>query len=218
MIKYSCNLSFFYVIILIVRYGDSMKLKNIIKKQTTIIAIAVVLVATAALGVSYAIFFDVSVSSENQVITAGNLRLTVSGVTSITLSEPIATSAGLTSTPVNYTIVNTNSNLPAAYSIYLYADTGNVMGLDKIKISTDGNASAGSTAKVLSSITDTLTENSKTYYKISSGTLAAGASGSTNYLRLWVDEDLVTDEISDVAVNINMYIVTEVNESATSFQ
>ena len=192
-----------------------MKLKNIIKKQTTIIAIAVVLVATAALGVSYAIFFDVSVSSQNQVITAGNLRLTVSGVTSITLSEPIATSAGLTSTPVNYTIVNTNSNLPAAYSIYLYADTNNAMDISKIKVSVDGNGTSGSTAQVLNALTPTITENGKTYYRINNGTIAAGASGSTNYLRLWVDEDLVADDLTNVQVDISMYIVTEVDEATT---
>ena len=197
-----------------------MKIKNIIKKQTTIIAIAVVLIATAAIGVSYAIFFDVGVSSGNQVITAGNLQLTVWGssnqaISAITLSEPISTESGLTSSPIEYTVKNTSSNLPASYSIYLYADTNNAVNLSTVKVSLDGNQSAGSTAQILSSLTPTLTENGKTYYRINNGTIAAGASGSANYLRLWLDEDLIAEELDGVTVNISMYIVTEVNESAT---
>jgi len=189
-----------------------MKIKDIIKKQTTVIALAVVLVAVALIGVSYAIFFDVKTNSSNQVITAGTLRLTVSGINALQLSEPTNTSSGLSSAPVSYTVKNTDSNLPASYSIYVYADSSNAMDISKIKISTDGNATSGSTSVVLSSITDTFTENGKTYFKISSGNLAAGASGSTNYLRIWVDEELITDEINNVAISLNMYIISEVQE------
>ena len=189
-----------------------MKVKDIIKKQTTIVALAVVLVAIAVIGVSYAIFFDVKTNSSNQVITAGTLKLTVSDISALQLSEPISTSAGLTSTPVSYTVKNTDSNLPATYSIYIYADSTNTMDLSKIKISYDGNSTSGSTSVVLSSITDTFTENGNTYFKINSGSLAAGATGSTNYIRIWVDEDLVTDELTDVTLSLNMYIISEVQE------
>lgn len=189
-----------------------MKVKDIIKKQTTIVALAIVLVAIAIIGVSYAIFFDVKTNSNNQVITAGTLRLTVSGINALQLSEPMSTSAGLVSTPVSYTVKNTDSNLPAAYSIYIYADSSNTIDLSKIKVSLDGNSSSGSTSQVLSSIADTFTENGHTYFKISSGDLAAGASGTTNYVRVWVDEDLITDEISEVTVSLSMYIISEVKE------
>ena len=189
-----------------------MKVKDIIKKQTTVIALAVALVAISVIGVSYAIFFDVKTNTNNQVITAGTLRLTVSGINALQLSEPMSTSSGLTSTPVSYTVKNTDSNLPATYSIYVYADSSNAMDISKIKISTDGNATSGSTAVVLSSITDTFTENGNTYFKISSGSLTAGASGSTNYIRIWVDEDLITDEITNVTVSLSMYIISEVQE------
>lgn len=189
-----------------------MKVKDIIKKQTTIVALAIVLVAIAIIGVSYAIFFDVKTNSSNQVITAGTLKLTVSGISALQLSEPVSTSVGLNSTPVSYTVKNTDSNLPATYSIYIYADSSNTMDLSKIKVSLDGNATSGSTSKVLSSITDTFTENGNTYFKIGSGDLAAGASGTTNYVRVWVDEDLITNEISEVKVSLNMYIISEVKE------
>ena len=54
-----------------------MKIKDIIKKQTTIIAIAVVLVIITVIGVSYAIFFNVNRNTTDQVITAGNLSVTI---------------------------------------------------------------------------------------------------------------------------------------------
>lgn len=189
-----------------------MKVKDIIKKQTTVIAIAVALVAITVIGVSYAIFFDVKKNTDNQIITAGTLKLTVTGVSALNVSEPVDNTTGLKSAPVSYTVKNTDSNLPATYNIYIYANTENTMDISKIKISTDGNDSAGSTANALSGITPTFTENGKTYFQIDSGTLAAGASGSTKYVRVWIDEDSISDEITDKKVDLSMYIVSEVQE------
>ena len=189
-----------------------MKVKDIIKKQTTVIAIAVALVAITVIGVSYAIFFDVKKNTDNQVITAGTLKLTVTGVRALNVSEPLDGTAGLASSPVSYTVKNTDSNLPATYKIYIYANSANTMDISKIKISTDGNATKGSTAKVLSSITPTFTEGGKTYFQIDTGTLAAGANGTTKYVRVWVDEDSITGEITNKKVDLNMYIVSEVQE------
>lgn len=189
-----------------------MKVKDIIKKQTTVIAIAVALVAISVIGVSYAIFFDVKKNTDNQIITAGTLKLTVTGVSALNVSEPVDQTTGLKSTPVSYTVKNTDSNLPANYKIYIYANTANTMDISKIKVSTDGNASAGNTARVLSSITPTFTEGGKTYFQIDSGNLAAGANGATKYVRVWIDEDSITSEITNKKVDLNMYIVSEVQE------
>ena len=51
-----------------------------------------------------------------------------------------------------------------------------------------------------------------TYFKIDSGSVAAGASGTTKYIRVWVDEDLIADELKDITVSLNMYIISEVQE------
>lgn len=189
-----------------------MRVKDIIKKQTTIIAIAVILVTIAVIGVSYAIFFNVSKNSADQVITAGTLELTVSGINALTLSEPMTTAEGLTSKPVSYTVVNTDSNLPASYSLYVYAGSDNNIPLSSIKVSTDGDVSSGSTSTILSSIAETINENGTTYYRIDTGSLGAGASGTTKYLRIWIDEDLVADEINNGNLNLQLYVVSEVNE------
>lgn len=188
-----------------------MKIKDIIKKQTTIIALAVVAVAITAIGVSYAIFFDVKTNSNNQVITAGTLQLTIADFNSLVVDTPMGSEDGLKSAPVSYTPNNTG-NLPASYSIYVYADTSNNIDLSKVKVSLDGNATSGATSKSLTEITDTFTEDGKTYFKINSGTLAAGATGTTGFIRVWVDEDLMGDVADDVTVSLYMYITSEVQE------
>lgn len=189
-----------------------MKVKDIIKKQTTVIAIAVALVAVTVIGVSYAIFFDVQKNTNNQVITAGTLKLTIADVSALDVSEPLDEASGLKSDPASYTVNNTG-NLPANYKIYIYADTDNAVELSKIKVSTDGNATQGNTAKALSSIAERITENGNTYYEIGSGSVNAGASDATKYVRVWVDEDSITGEVSDKKVDLSIYIVSEVQES-----
>ena len=190
-----------------------MKIKDIIKKQTTLIAIAVILVTIAVIGVSYAIFFNVNRNTDDQVITAGNLELTVTGLTALTLKEPMTTSEGLASSPASYTVENTDSNLPATYSLYIYAGEGNTIDLSTIRISTDGDGTSGSTSTILTSIADTLVENGTTYYRIDTGDLGAGASSDTSkYIRIWIDEDLVADEINNGNLNLQLYVVSEVDE------
>ena len=184
-----------------------MKIKDIIKKQTTVIAIAVILVTIAVIGVSYAIFFNVNKNTEDQVITAGNLELTVSGISALTLTEPITTTEALGKEPISYTVVNTDSNLPASYSLYIYGGSGNTIPLSSIKVSTDGTNST-----ILSNLTPTISEGSTTYYRIDTGTLEAGASSTTKSLRIWIDEDLVADEITNGTLNLQLYVVSEVDE------
>ncbi len=182
-----------------------MKIKDIIKKQTTIIAIAVILVTITVIGISYAIFFDVSRNTQDQVITAGNLSVTVSA-TKVSLSEPMSTAEGLASTPITYTPSNTSSNLPASYTIYIFADSGNNIDLSTIKVSTDG-----STANVLTTL-PTMPESGTTYYQIDSGTITAGQSGTSKSLRIWIDEDLIPDEINNGNLSLSLLIVGEVQE------
>ena len=189
-----------------------MKIKDIIKKQTTIIAIAVILVTLTVIGISYAIFFDVRRNTNDQIITAGTLQLTVSGITALKVNAPMTESEGLTSSPITYTIENTASDLPAAYYLYIYAGSTNTIPLTAIKISIDGNATSGSTSTVLGNISETLNENSTTYYQIDSGNVPAGSSSSTQYLRIWVDESLLTDEIESGTLDLQLYVVSEVQE------
>ena len=182
-----------------------MKIKDIIKKQTTIIAIAVVLVVVTVIGVSYAIFFNVNRNTADQVITAGNLEITISaqGVTS---TEPMTTAEGLVSNPITYTPSNTSSNLPATYSIYIYAGSGNQIDLNTVKVSTDGR-----TSNVLTAL-PTDDDPGAGYYRITTGTVTAGQTGTSGSIRVWIDEDLIDDEIENQLLNLQLQIVAEVDE------
>ena len=190
-----------------------MKIKDIIKKQTTIIAIAVILVTIAVIGVSYALFFNVNKNTEDQVITAGNLALTVSGLTAGQISDTMSEAEGLASSPITYTVENTSSNLPAAYSLYVYGGLeegdkpANTIPLESIMFSTDGT-----TAKKLVDQTSIQTDNSQTAYLIDSGTIEAGGTASSKSLRIWIDESLLSSEIESGNLNLQLYIVSEVDE------
>lgn len=196
-----------------------MKVKDIIKKQTTLIVIAVAIVVVAAVSVSYAIFFDVK-AGETQIITAGSLKLTLSKFTALNISEPKTDDEGKKSTPVSYTVENTDSNLPASYFIYVYAGKDNAVTLDKIKISIDGDATSGSTFKAISSIETKLEDKEKEpgdnnqYYLIKSDTIPAGAERGPFYIRVWVDEDALTEDTEEAQIDLNLYVVSEVNDKA----
>ena len=190
-----------------------MKIKDIIKKQTTIIAIAVILVTIAVIGVSYALFFSVNKNTEDQVITAGNLALTVSGLTAGQISDTMSETEGLASNPITYTVENTSSNLPASYSLYVYGGLkkgdkpANTIPLESIMFSTDGT-----TAKKLVDQESVQTDNNQTAYLIDSGTIAARSTGPSKSLRIWIDESLLSSEIDAGDLNLQLYIVSEVYE------
>ena len=190
-----------------------MKIKDIIKKQTTIIAIAVILVTIAVIGVSYALFFSVNKNTEDQVITAGNLALTVSGLTAGQISDTMSETEGLASNPITYTVENTSSNLPASYSLYVYGGLkkgdkpANTIPLESIMFSTDGT-----TAKKLVDQDSVQTDNNQTAYLIDSGTIAARSTDPSKSLRIWIDESLLSSEIDAGNLNLQLYIVSEVNE------
>lgn len=182
-----------------------MKIKNIIKKQTTVIAIAVILITITVIGVSYSVFFDVKKNSQNQVITAGDLEMTLNAE-SLNITEAISTADGLALAGINYTPKNTG-NLNATYSLYIYASDANTVDLKYVKYSLDGKTSA-----VITSITDTITENGKTYYKVDSGTLEANASGSAKNIKVWIDSEIAPDTINGKNIDLSFYIVSEVQE------
>lgn len=188
-----------------------MKMKDIIKKQTTIIAIAVVVVTISAIGASYAIFFNVDKNSANQKITAGTLELSFS-VNALNQSEVLSTADGLKTTAAAYTVKHTSeSNLPATYSIYVCENSTNTIAASNLKYTTEGTSTAGSNAKNLTSITQE-TLNSKKCYKIDTGTINPGSTQATKYLRVWPDESIVTDEFENKALDLDLYIVSEVKE------
>ncbi|MCM1053744.1 MAG: hypothetical protein NC483_07210 [Ruminococcus sp.] len=183
-----------------------MKLKEVIKKQTLLIVLTVTVVALTTIGVSYAVFFDVKRNTKDQVITAGTLKITLSASGTIDWSEPRSDEEGKGADPLKYTVQNTDSSLPASYTVYIYAADGNTVPFDLVKFSTDGVET-----KVLGSQDHTdedISGVNRTIYKIESGNVAAGGSLEKT-LHLWVSD---TMEEGEFMVKLNLYIVSEVDE------
>ena len=185
-----------------------MKIKDIIKKQTMVIALAVILVTVSLIGVSYALFFQVNKNSTDQVITAGTLKVTISGST-LNQTEPMSESEGLSSDPFSYTVVNTDSNLPASYTLCIAEGSSNTINLGLIKISIDGYTVEGLTSKNASEVDDGVT-----CYEIGTGRVEANGSSETKYVWVWIDENSVNDEIDDKTLDLDLYVVGEVDESS----
>ncbi len=208
-----------------------MNIANIIKKQTTIIAIVVVLLITLAVGVSYALFYNVK-TGETQTVIAGTLKVTfeANGAkdNAFNNKEPMSETEGLETTSITYTPTNTG-NLPASYKIYLVLLSDNTVNAANIKFSVDGDQTKGSTATILSSknsiiVSDSDSKiNNQTAYEIDSGTISAPTSGNsqagtTKYLRVWIDEDSFPDTTDEAQLNLSILVVNEVNENSVPNQ
>lgn len=186
-----------------------MKVKDIIKKQTTVIALAVVLVVVAALGVSYAVFFDVKTNKNNQVITAGTLKLTMTNANALELTTPMDDADGLKTAAFTYTVKNTDSNLPASYKVYVYADSSNAIDLANIRVSLDGTTVKSLTSLPTGTCTDE-SNNSYTCYQIDTNDLNASESATSKNVRVWISED--SAEMTDKNLSLYLHINGEVKE------
>ena len=103
-----------------------MNYKAIIKRQSTVIAVAVICLTLATIGASYALFFQVETNSNNQVVTAGTLGVSYgSGSSSITTTklEPMSDDEALLSSTMTGTIyVENKGSLPALYEVSIGDD------------------------------------------------------------------------------------------------
>ncbi len=203
-----------------------MKVKDIIKRQTTMIALAVIVVVVATLSVSYAIFFDVSQNKNDQVITAGSLSLTLSGITELKELDVTSDESGKTGKSISYTLEN-KGNLPATYKIYIYASADSVSNIvDQVSVYAPSTSGANDVKKLInldSNGTEGLTLDNCTgtgnlckLFLLDSGTVAANTNESQKKLYIWVSEDGIEDELNG-SLNLNLYMVNEVDEeTATS--
>src|SRR5574344_344329 len=163
-----------------------MNYKNIIKKQTSIIAISVIGLCIILISTSYALFFKVSTSTNTQVVQTGTLTTTyTNGSTMTTDMIPQLDSEGLATTGYAFTVKNTGS-VAMNYEITIYNDPDATL----------------TNASDTSSETD---QNNIKYLIASSQTLVANATTTRN-IRIWIDTDAPEDIIDktvaiEIAVN-----------------
>lgn len=194
-----------------------MKYTKIIKRETKIMIAVVIVMLIVVLGVSYALFMQVTDNTNNQVITTGTLQVEYASsngyITSDNYDEliPMSNDKGLLQKGYSFSVKNTG-NLPVTYKVYLFineddynndkankkvsGDLFSDLSLIKYNIETN-KINDGEVKKVNEMPLDSSSGISK--YEIYTGTVSSNASLNNHILRIWLDEDL------DVS-NIGKYI------------
>lgn len=205
-----------------------MNYKAMIKKQTTIIAIAVICLTIATIGVSYALFFQVETNSNDQVVTAGSLNVSYgSGSSSISATDlvPVSDEEALLSKTMTGTIyVENKGSLPAEYEVAIgndltafeerenKSDNDKLLSHDYLRVAAYLNGELKVEPTTLSALEASL--HSEDAYKLFNGTLdttGTGNSTMTIVIKIWVDEDAPEAVIGDF-VYLKMDLTSEVDE------
>ena len=183
-----------------------MNYKEIIKKQSFIIALSVIVMAIILIGSSYALFSQVDKSTNAQVVETGTLSVTYTPSAESTTQtadiEPADESSAKTYT---FTVDNTGS-LAMDYNVLIYTDTGNTVPHSVITVKIDDGA-----ATVLSSLTkSTDSENINSIrYLLGQYTLAestAETHSKTHTVKVWIN-DTAAEELA----NSQMIVKVSVN-------
>lgn len=211
-----------------------MNYTNIIKRQNRAMIIIVFVLVLAVLGVSYAVFMQVGSNTNNQVITAGVLKIEYASTNgyingSNSTIVPKSNDKAFEEAGYNFSVKNTGT-LPVTYQVYLYINydeyekdkaAGTIKGnifekLEYLKYSLNTNNNKKNKISKLASVKkyvdETLVETSKLVrkYQIYEGTLSGNQTIDNHNLRLWLDEDADLDQI-----NRYVYLKLEVNSYVT---
>ena len=99
-----------------------MNYKDIIKKQTSIIAMSVIGMCIILISTSYALFMKVNTSTKNQVVETGTLKTEYAAGTTLTTAVlPQSDTEGLATSGYSFSVTNTGT-LPMKYEITIYND------------------------------------------------------------------------------------------------
>lgn len=207
-----------------------MNYKAIIKRQSTVIVLAVICLTVVTISASYALFFQVETNSNNQIVTAGTLDVEYgSGSSSIGATEliPMSDDEALSSYTMTGTIyVENNGTLPAIYEVDLgndaesfnarsnKADGDKLLSHDYLRIAAYLNGTMVVEPTTLSSLSSSL--NTEGFYKLFDGTLnttGTGESTMTIVIKVWLDESAPESVIGDY-VYLKMNITSEVDDFA----
>ena len=205
-----------------------MNYKAIIKKQSTIIAIAVICLTVATVGVSYALFFQVETNTNNQIVTAGTLNVEYgSGSSAIAATElvPMSDAEALSSSTMTGTIyIENTGTLPANYEVKIgndteafnsrsdALDTDVLLSHDYIRIAAylDGTMLIEpTTLSKIEAATDD--ETMRSLFKSNLNTTGTGENTATIVLKIWIDETAPESIIGNY-VYLKMDVTSEVEE------
>lgn len=205
-----------------------MNYKALIKKQSTIIAIAVICLTVATIGVSYALFFQVETNSENQVVTAGTLNVEYGSASkAITAKEliPMSDEEALASETMTGTIyIENTGTLPSYYELKIGNDmisftnrdnpssSDKIVNHDYLKVAAYLNGTMIVEPTVLSALEKASDDESMySLFKNILFTRGTGESTATVVIKLWISENAPEEIIGDY-VYMKMDVTGEVYE------
>lgn len=214
-----------------------MNYKNMLKKETKLIAYVVICLTLVVIGVSYAMFLQVNKNTDNQVVETGSLVITYKNgngqalsegdiITSSSCLEPMADDEAGIMNECSYklNILNTGS-LPATYSLVVYNNVTDLPGggtfVDHslirigLKKGNDTLSPVGTyTLLDMPHTTDTASETAQNniHYVLDSGVLEAGAD-ITYSVQAWLNETLATTAVSGQYVYLKLEVNSVVSES-----
>ena len=205
-----------------------MNYKSIIKRQSTMIIVAVICLTLATIGISYALFFQVETNTNNQIVEAGTLNIQYgAGSSAITATEllPMTDEEALASSTMTGTIYIENAGtLPANYEVKLGDDTEAfnkridkaendvLLSHEYIKIAAylDGELIVAPTK--LSDLEYSLDDNTMhSLFKESLNITGTGDHTATIVLKVWIDEN-APKRIIGSYVYLKMDVTSEVDE------
>lgn len=203
-----------------------MNYKNILKRETKVIAIVVICLTLVVIGSSYALFLQVDNNTNNQVVEAGSLTVTYSNGNTVTVDSaedgncllPQSDSAAATNGCKFTLSVRNTGTLPMEYDLLIYNNTSDapsgatlvdhslVRHSLKKQYTVAGTTQTVTSAKALSS----LSSYNSTKKILESSVINAGET-ITFSLNVWIDENASTD-IIDQYVYLKLDVVGSVYE------
>ena len=184
-----------------------MYINKLIKKQVMLILATVVLVGTLAVTTSFAVFEETKSNATDQKMTIGNLDVTYTGGSAISITDinPMTDSTALTKTNNIYTFTIKNTGtVPYNFKVKVINNpsyTNNLLPLQYIRYSLNNG-----TASTLGS--------GQADYELTSGVIEAGATNTYN-LRLWV-ADASTYSLPNSALGQEIHLKISVEGKAGS--
>ena len=207
-----------------------MKYTKIIKRETKIMIAVVVVMLVVVLGVSYALFMQVTDNTNNQVITTGTLQVEYASsngyITNDNYNEliPMSNDKGLVQKGYNFSVKNTG-NLPVTYKVYMFINEEDYNN-DKANKKIAGDLFTNLNLIKFNIETNKVNNNEVNIdetsgikkYEIYTGTVNANQSINNHTLRIWLDEDLDVENIGKyiyLKLEVASYITGQEPESSS---
>ncbi len=179
-----------------------MNYQSILKRQTSIILISVIVMVLIIIGVSYSLFMQVDESNDVQVVESGTLVLSSNkGNTITTNNVPLSDMEGLGSEGYTFSVKN-NGTLGYLYNLYINNKaSSNPLEYEYIKISFDDGPAT--------KLSDLEVDSEKGLILLANNYIApANEDGDvvTHNIKVWIEETAPTSIIGkNILLQIDMY-------------